>query len=54
MKPPPGRPDRAKTDAAGEATGLPGFRTWNRVYLFVFGFFVLTVILLAVLTEVFS
>jgi hypothetical protein len=34
--------------------GLPGFRTWRRVYLFVFGWFVLVVVLLAAFTRIFS
>jgi len=35
---------------ADEPTGLPGLRTWRHVYLFVFGSFVLWVVLLLVLT----
>jgi len=37
-----------------EATGLPWFRTWRGVYLFVFGCFVLWVALLFALTRIFS
>jgi hypothetical protein len=37
-----------------EETGLPWPRKWLGVYLFVIGSFVLWVVLLAVLTEVFS
>ena len=37
-----------------EPPDVPGFRTWRGVYLFVFGWFVLVVILLTVLTEIFS
>ena len=37
-----------------EGTGLPGFRTWKSVYLFVIGCFVLWVGLLVLLTVVFS
>jgi hypothetical protein len=37
-----------------EATGLPWFRTWRGVYLFVFGCFVLWVALLLALTVSFS
>ena len=48
-RPPP--PDQ-RSDA--ELPGLPGFRTWRGVYLFVFGWFVLVVVLLTVLTEIFS
>jgi hypothetical protein len=37
-----------------EPTGLPLFRTWRGVYLFVIGCFVFYVVLLAVLTRAFS
>jgi hypothetical protein len=37
-----------------ETPDLPGFRTWRRVYLVVFGWFVLIVVLLTVFTRVFS
>jgi len=37
-----------------EPPGLPGFRTWRGVYLFVFGWFVLVVALLAAFTRFFS
>ena len=37
-----------------ERTGLPWFRTWRGVYLFVLGCFVLYVVLLTVLTRAFS
>ena len=37
-----------------DAPDLPGFRTWRGVYLFVLGWFVVVVILLAVFTRVFS
>jgi len=36
------------------ATGLPLFRTWRSVYVFVLGCFVLYVVLLAILTRAFS
>jgi hypothetical protein len=45
---PPTRP------ASDESTGLPGLQTWRRVYLFVFGCFVLWVVLLAVFSRVFA
>jgi hypothetical protein len=35
-------------------TGLPWFRTWRGVYLFVFGCFILWVALLFALTRIFS
>jgi hypothetical protein len=37
-----------------EPPDLPGFRTWGAVYLFVFGWFVLVVVLLAAFTRIFS
>jgi hypothetical protein len=43
-----------KEPAPDEAPGVPGFRTWRGVYLFVFGCFVGVVILLAMFTRVFA
>jgi len=37
-----------------EVTGLPGLRTWRGVYLFVFGCFILWVLLLLALTVSYS
>ena len=37
-----------------EPPGLPGFHAWRSVYLFVFGWFVLVVILLAVFGRIYS
>lgn len=37
-----------------ESPGVPGFRTWRGIYLFVFGCFVLVVVLLAIFTRVFA
>ena len=37
-----------------EPPGVPGFRTWRGVYLFVFGWFVLVVVLLVLFTRIFS
>lgn len=37
-----------------EGTGLPGFRSWRGVYLFVFGSFLVWVALLAWLTRFFA
>ena len=42
------------TPADDATTGLPGFRTWRAVYLFVIGCFILCVVLLATLKWVFS
>ena len=47
----PPAPDQ-RSDA--EPPGLPGFRTWRSVYLFVVGWFVLVVILLASFSRIFS
>jgi hypothetical protein len=45
---------RAEEGSEGEAPGVPGFRTWRGVYVFVFGWFVLVVLLLSVFMEIFS
>ena len=37
-----------------DSPGLPGFRTWRGVYLFVFGTFLLTVIALTLFSLVFA
>ena len=37
-----------------ENPGLPAFRTWRGVYLFVFAFFVLVVVLLALFSRLFA
>jgi hypothetical protein len=37
-----------------ESPGVPGFRTWRGVYLFVFGCFVVVVILLTVFTRYYA
>jgi hypothetical protein len=44
-------PDSSTQD---EPPGVPGFRTWRGVYGFVFGFFVICVLLLALFTRVFA
>lgn len=41
-------------DSGAEPPDLPGFRTWRGVYLFVFGWFVLLIVLLTVFTVTFS
>ena len=48
------RPPRAHEQSEAEPPDLPGFPTWRGVYLFVFGWFVLLVILLTVFTRIFS
>ena len=47
-------PPPSETPAEHEPPGVPGFRTWRGVYLFVFGWFVLVVALLAVFSRFFS
>ncbi len=47
-------PERPDPTSAPEPPDVPGFRTWRAVYLFVFGWFVLVVLLLAVVTVLFS
>ena len=37
-----------------EPPGVPGFHTWRGIYLFVFGWFVLVVALLALFSRFFS
>jgi hypothetical protein len=48
------RPPRPEQPTENEPPDLPGFRTWRAVYLFVFGCFVLVVVLLAVFSRIFS
>jgi hypothetical protein len=45
---------RADERTESELPDVPGFRTWRGVYLFVFGWFVLVIVLLAVFTAIFS
>jgi hypothetical protein len=45
-------PPDQRSDA--EPPGLPGFHAWRSVYLFVFGWFVLVVVLLAAFARNFS
>jgi hypothetical protein len=40
--------------AENEPPGVPGFKTWRSVYIFVFIFFVLCVVLLALLSRAFA
>jgi hypothetical protein len=51
MEPNPNPQDPPTRD---ESTGLPWFPTWRGVYLFVFGCFIACVVLLTVLSMVFS
>jgi hypothetical protein len=43
-----------RSDDRDELTSLPGLRTWRQVYLFVFGCFILWVVLLLALTVHYS
>jgi len=47
-------PAKMPPDGEDELTGLPGLGTWRGVYIFVFGCFVLWVVLLLALTVSFS
>ena len=49
MKPLPREPS-----AQDESPGVPGFRSWRGVYLFVFVFFVVCVVLLALFSRAFA
>lgn len=49
MKLPPPEPP-----TADDSPGVPGFRTWRGVYLFVFICFVLSVVALTVFSRVFA
>jgi len=48
---PPGAPESGLDE---KETGLPGFRSWRAVYVFVLATFVVWVLLLTALTELFS
>ncbi len=48
------QPSRLDQGSEAEPPDLPGFRTWRGVYLFVFGWFVLVVVLLAAFAWMFS
>ena len=45
---------RSPKPSEAEPPDVPGFQTWRGVYLFVFGWFVLVVVLLTVFTATFS
>ena len=48
------RPPPPDPPAESEPPGVPGFRTWRSVYLFVIGWFVLVVAVLAAFSRYFS
>jgi hypothetical protein len=45
---------RPEGHAETESPDVPGFRTWRGVYLFVFGWFVLVVVLLTLFTAMYA
>jgi hypothetical protein len=47
-------PADAPPNDKDELTGLPSLQTWRSVYFFVFGCFVLSVLLLLALTVIYS
>ena len=51
MKPPV---KKAEGDSADESPGVPGFRTWKGIYVFVFVMFVVVVAALALFSRVFA
>jgi len=48
------KPPSPPSVAAETSPGVPGFRTWRGVYCFVFAFFVLVVVLLALFSQMFA
>lgn len=45
---------RIPDDSADEAPGVPGFRTWRGIYVFIFVIFVAVVAALALFSRVFA
>lgn len=48
------KPPQSDQPAHDESPGVPGFRTWRGIYLFVFVSFVLVVVLLALFSRAFA
>lgn len=48
------KPLPREEEGPDETPGVPGFRTWLAVYLFVISFFVLMVVLLAMFARAFA
>jgi hypothetical protein len=48
------KPESAAAPAGDESPRVPGFRTWRGVYVFVFGAFLLLVVLLALFSRAFA
>ena len=46
--------DRVPPSLSDDSTGLPGLRSWRAVYLVVTGIFIAWVVLLTVLTKLYS
>ena len=46
--------EQASPESRDHETGVPGLRTWRRVYAFVLGTFVVVVALLAVFSRAFQ
>lgn len=47
-------PDDKSAPAGDESPRVPGFRTWRGVYVFVFGAFLVLVLLLALFSRAFA
>lgn len=47
-------PNPIEPPPSDESPGVPGFRTWRGVYLFVFGCFLFVVFLLAIFSRVYA
>lgn len=47
-------PEPSDPQPSDESPGVPGFRTWRGVYCFVFGVFVLVVVLLVLFSRYFA
>jgi len=48
------RPPASPDPSDDESPGVPGFRTWRGVYLFVFAAFVVVVVALAIFSHVYA
>lgn len=48
------KPSSSEPSSQDESPGVPGFKTWRGVYLFVFAFFVGCVVLLALFSRYFA
>ena len=48
------KPSAPEPPTSDETPGVPGFRTWRGIYLFVLLFFVVCVVLLTLFSSVFA